>query len=163
MNPISSEERSRRQSIVRAVEAISLRIESYFDRQHETTPDLDQLISDVLAMTRHTLDLFQLGDEGVAWWTQVELYSALAEPLSKASAGAPLINELGESTFTLPRYEMLLGWSEGTSLGPRFRGQEHSAPENMDRLRENFVRPFSEAPDNMVWAKILQWSNQTSG
>ena len=119
---------------------------------------VDATIQDqVRALTKNALDLFEVGEEGVAWWTQVELYAAFAEAASKLEDGRSLLNADGSLQFTNVRVEMLEAWALGTSDGPRFRGQEWSSSAPVDRMREAFVTPFSEAPDAMLWAPILDW------
>lgn len=113
-------------------------------------------------LTRTTLAHFQPGEEEVAWWTQVELYGGIAEPVSLLRHGERVVDERGTLLFTPPRFSMLADWADGKSAGPRYRGQDSSAPTNVDTLRERFVIPFSEAPDDMIWAPILDWRNDAA-
>lgn len=113
-------------------------------------------------LTRITLAHFQPGEEEIAWWTQVELYGGIAEPISLLRDGERVVDERGTLLFTPPRFSMLVDWADGKSAGPRYRGQDSSAPMNVDTLRERFVIPFSEAPDDMIWAPILDWRNDAA-
>lgn len=103
------------------------------------------------------LGRFGKGDEAVAWWTQVELFSGGKEFGLRLDLQGDLIDLSGCLYFSPPRSALLEEWSLGLGPGPRFRGQEYGHPERVDTLREVYVRPFSEAPSDMEWAPILAW------
>jgi len=113
-------------------------------------------------LTTEALALFVPGEEEIAWWTQVEFYAGLAEPLSLLTRGEPLLDEEGVVLFTPPRFAMLSGWAEKGLPGPRFRGQSDSAPSQVDTAREDFVVPYSEAPEAMIWAPIVDWRKEAA-
>lgn len=153
--------RTRRIKIVDAVRAVSDVIVSAASNGTiwTLTDRQSRLAKTIEEATESALALFEPGEEEVAWWTQVELYSGWAEPVLMVLRNEPLTKESGELLFTPPRAEMLSGWANGASLGPRFRGQHESAPENIDDERESFVVPYSEPPEQMQWAPILDWRN----
>lgn len=119
-----------------------------------TTPEF---VARIRQVTKSGLSHFVRGEEGVAWWTQVELYAALAEPMRLERDGEPLTDSQGRLTWVGARPELLEEWCRFRSDGPRFRGQDAGSPESIDSLRENIVIPFSESPEDLEWAPIIDW------
>lgn len=106
-------------------------------------------------LTRKVLDLFQVGDERVAWWAQVELYSGFAEAFVAARSGGSLFTPNGEPMFLPPRSRDLDNWVQGFDSGPGYRGDEFDPDETLDTMRAAIVLPNSETPADMIWAPVL--------
>lgn len=122
-----------------------------------TGSDLSTAVHRIRDGSARCLSLFHPGDEEVAWWCQVELFGSLAQVLGLISQKRPLVDDRGDLTFLPPRSESLVPWALHDSLGPRYRGQHCSAPDNIDDTRVKYVTPYSEAPEDMLWAPINDW------
>ncbi|WP_147359969.1 hypothetical protein [Clavibacter lycopersici] len=101
-----------------------------------------------------TLSLFEEGEEGVAWWSQVELYAGFADPI-RVLRTEPA-SDIGAEYGTPPRSYMLYSWATNESAGPRYAMQSQAANKNEDTFRHDIIPPQTEVPDDFIWAPILQ-------
>lgn len=115
-------------------------------------------------LTVEALDLFEPGEEDVAFWTSAEFYGGFWDPLyflreSKAVKDGdwPLLPIEAEGSteygYILPRPNELVGWAERNHAGP-FYGDLVSGVDG-DRTRHRVVRPNSDVNMDMIRAPIL--------
>lgn len=101
-------------------------------------------------LTAETLDLFEPGEEHVAFWVSVEFYAAFHDPLvrmkdggvdrERRADGVPLAHPHG-NYYLAPRHDMLLEWSLWRAIGPNYGHRFQMG----DRARHNVVVPNSDS------------------
>jgi hypothetical protein len=143
-----------------------------FDEQiHDAKSDrFEAMRKEYDDLTVQALELFEPGEERVAFWTMVEFYAGIADPLlfgfalkERLPAGASVrLNTMGGSWgddglgevdgFRLPRVEMLADWVGG-GLGPLYGTFEH--PEG-DSERHRVVPPNTDVIQDMLWPPVIR-------
>ncbi|MDO4045000.1 hypothetical protein [Clavibacter michiganensis] len=123
----------------------------YASHVSNQSSDFDRRYRDYFAATKLTLSKFAIGEEDVAWWTQVELYAGFADPIRSLRDGA---EEASKLPWIPPRAYMLLSWARGQSPGPQY-AMSYQGINNEDTSRHNIIPPGTETPDDFVWAPIL--------
>ncbi|MFT2750535.1 hypothetical protein ACMT9U_13235 [Clavibacter sp. Sh2036] len=120
----------------------------------EQDSDFDVRYKEYFAAAATTLSLFEKGEEGVAWWTQVELYAGFADPIRafrEKTSGEMVLYQ-----YAPPRAYMLVAWARNESPGPRYAMHAAAADSNEDTSRHNIIPPQTETPDDFIWAPILR-------
>jgi len=112
--------------------------------------DFHNALAEHKAISARALSLFEPGEESVAFWTQIELYSAFVEPALLLLTGRPLSRETGEPIYTCVRVDLLQSWVQGGE-GPKYAEELSS---ELDTFRHALVPPQTETPPDMVWAPI---------
>ncbi|WP_141629945.1 hypothetical protein [Salinibacterium sp. PAMC 21357] len=115
-------------------------------------------------LTVETLDLFVPGEEGVAFWAAVEFYGAFRDPIARLAVektpragrpdGIPIVG-LSSGLYLLPRTEMLLDWSIGRAVGPRYVDLFSDG----DHARHNTVIPNSDVNVDLLRPPV--WLDST--
>jgi hypothetical protein len=175
---LSRSRKARRRRIVSLLgRAHSITFRAIRDRLYEeafltsSTKPLETVKREYDDITVAALDLFERGEEDVAFWTAVEFHAGFWDPLMFLEdreapripdpKGWPLIpfeaegeswleDERGKRVesagYILPRSHRLSGWAEGKDPGPRYGHMFRPG----DTLRHNIVPPNSDLNMEML-------------